>query len=176
MARPDKVEKVEELKAALAGAATFVLTDYRGLKVSEMAELRRRLRPRGIEYHVVKNTLFTIAASDGGGAEVANLTAGPTAIALGKGDEVELAKGLVEETRTLKSVRIYGGVVRGRVMDAAGIAALAALPGRAQLQAIIVGVLEAPLSQLASTLAAPLRDLVFTLAARGSQSASNSRS
>ncbi len=166
MARPDKVEKVAELREALAGAAGFVLTDYRGLKVGEMAELRRRLRPRGIEYRVVKNTLFTIAAGDGA-SDVAKLTSGPTAIALSQGDEVELAKSIVDETRTLKALRIYGGVVRGRVMDASSIAALAALPGRAQLQAMLVGVLEAPLSQLAATLAAPLRDLVFTITARG---------
>ena len=168
MPKPAKVEKVDELRGALEGVVGFVLTDYRGLKVGEMAELRRRLRPRGIEYHVMKNTLLAIAASQQG-VDVKNLFSGPTALALSRGDEVELAKGIVEEARTLKTLRIYGGVVRGRVMTANDITALAALPGRAQLQATLVGALEAPLSQLAATLSAPLRRVVATLQARGSQ-------
>ncbi len=169
MPKPVKVEQVNELTEALQGVAGFVLTDYRGLKVGEMAELRRRLRPRGIEYRVVKNTFLSIAAGRQGAADVKKLFSGPTAIALTRGDELELAKGIVEETRTLKTLRIYGGVLGGRVMDASDIAALAALPGRAQLQAAIVGAIEAPLSQLAATLAAPLRELVATLQTRGSQ-------
>ncbi len=169
MPKPVKVEKVEELKRALEGVAGFVLTDYRGLRVGEMAELRRRLRPRGIEYHVVKNTLLTIAASQQGAGDVKKLPSGPTAIALTRGDEVELAKGIVDETRILKTLRIYGGVVRGRILSASDITALAALPGRVELQATIVAAIEAPLSQLAATLAAPLRELVATLHARGSR-------
>lgn len=169
MANTAKAEKVDELRSAIEGAAGLVMTDYRGLKVQELQELRRRLRPRGIEYHVVKNTLFTIAAGQEGLPGMDKLFDGPTAVALSRGDEVELAKGIVEETRSLKSVRIYGGVVRGRLLTAAEIAELAALPGRAQLQATIVGALEAPLAQLTATLAAPLRELVATLQARGAQ-------
>lgn len=164
-----KANEVGELRSAIQGATGLVMTDYRGLKVQELQELRRRLRPRGIEYHVVKNTLFTIAAGQEGLPEMAKLFDGPTAIALSRGDEVDLAKGIVDETRTLKTVRIYGGLVRGRILSAAEIAELAALPGRAQLQATIVGVLEAPLSQLVSTLAAPLRELIATFNARGAQ-------
>jgi large subunit ribosomal protein L10 len=164
-----KVEKIGEIKGALEGATGFVLTDYRGLKVGELQELRRRLRPRGIEYRVVKNTLFAIAATEQGTPEVKTLFSGPTAIALTRSDEVELARGIIEEARTLKGLRIYGGVLRGQVVGAEDISALAALPGRAQLQATIVGVLEAPLSQLVATLAAPLRELVATIQARGSQ-------
>ena len=169
MPKPEKVAKVKELRETLAGAAGFVLTDYRGLKVGEMAELRRRLRPRGIEYHVVKNTLFTIAATEEGLPDVEKLVSGPAAIAITTGDEVDLARGIVEETRALKTLRIYGGVFRGRVLDLSDVTMLAALPGRAQLQATIVGVIEAPLSQLVATLAAPLRELVATLQARGSE-------
>lgn len=168
MPKEAKVQEVRELARVLEGAAGFVLTDYRGLKVGELQELRRRLRPRGIEYRVVKNTLLAIAATEQGTPEVKKLFSGPTAIALARSDEIELVKGIIEEARTLKALRIYGGVLGGRVVGAEDITALAALPSRAQLQATLVGVLEAPLGQLVATLAAPLRELVATLQARAS--------
>lgn len=167
MAKPVKVEQVEELRQALEGVTGFVLTDYRGLTVQELQELRRRLRPRGIEYHVVKNTLFSRAAAETGLPDVRALFVGPTAVALTRADEVELAKGIVEEMRTLRTLRITGGVVGGRILKPEEVQSLATLPGRAQLQAAIVGALSAPLSQLAATLQAPLRELIATLAARG---------
>lgn len=169
MAKPIKVEKVDELKEALEGVSGFVMTDYRALKVSELQALRRRLRPKGIEYHVVKNTLLRIAAKERGLPEIAKLLSGPTAIAVTKTDEIELARGIVDETRTLKTLRIYGGVVGGHVLDASGVESLAALPGRAQLRGTIVGTLQAPLSQLVATLEAPLRELVATFQARAAK-------
>lgn len=168
MPNESKAAKVEELRSAIRGVSGLVLTDYRGLTVQNLQELRRRLRPRGIEYRVVKNTMLRIAATDVGLPDVRALFEGPTAIALTRGDGVELAKGIVEETRTLKTLRIHGGVVGGRVLTADDILYLASLPGRAQLQATIVGVLQAPLAQLTATLEAPLRVLVATLVARGS--------
>lgn len=167
MAKTAKVEQVEKLKASLEDVAGFVLTDYRGLRVQDLQDLRRRLRLRGIEYHVVKNTLFSRAAAERGLPDVRALFVGPTAVAVTRGDEVELAKGVVEETRALRTLRITGGVVRGRVLTAEEIQSLATLPGRPQLQATIVGTLQAPFRQLAATLEGPLRELIATLAARG---------
>ena len=158
--------------AKLEQVAALVLTDYRALKVAELQELRRRLRKNGIEYHVVKNTLFGIAAKERGLPDIERLLAGPIAIATTKTDEVELARGVVDETRVLKTLRIYGGVVRGRIVGTDEITALAALPSKATLQATIVGALAAPLSQLAATLQAPMRELVATLAARGAPASS----
>ena len=166
MPKTEKLEKVDELEKTLDNVAALVLTDYRSLKVAELQDLRRRLRKNGIEYHVVKNTLFGIAAKERGLPDIERLLSGPIAIALTETDEVELARGIVDETRTLKTLRIYGGVVRGRIVDANEITALAALPGRQALQATIVGALAAPLSQLAATLHAPMRELVATLSAR----------
>ena len=166
MPKTEKLEKVDELEKTLDNIAALVLTDYRSLKVAELQDLRRRLRKNGIEYHVVKNTLFGIAAKERGLPDIERLLSGPIAIALTETDEVELARGIVDETRTLKTLRIYGGVVRGRIVDANEITALAALPGRQALQATIVGALAAPLSQLAATLHAPMRELVATLSAR----------
>ena len=170
MPKTAKVEKVAELEQTLDNVAALVMTDYRSLKVAELQELRRRLRKSGIEYHVVKNTLFEIAAKERGLPDIERLLSGPVAIALTETDEVELAKGIVDETRTLKTLKIYGGVVRGRVMGAEDINALAALPGKATLQATIVGALAAPLSQLTTTLHAPMRELVATFAARAQAS------
>ena len=164
-----KVEQVEELKSTLKEASAFILTDYRGLKVQEMADLRRRLRPRGVEYHVVKNTLLVRAAAESGLPDLKPLLVGPSALAFTRGDEVDLAKGFVEETRALRTVRISGGVAGGRLLTTSDIQSLATLPGRAQLQATLVGTLQAPLGQLTATLMAPLRELVATLAARGAQ-------
>jgi len=87
-----KAKKVEGLAGELGGTVSLVVTEYRGLKVGELQELRRRLRPRGIEYHVVKNSLFARAADQSGKGELRSILAGPTAVAIGNGDEVELAK------------------------------------------------------------------------------------
>ncbi len=167
MPKPAKLEQVQELRKTLDGVTSFVLTDYRGLSAHDLQALRRRLRPRGIEYHVVKNTLFSRAATESGLPDVRALFVGPTAVAVTKTDEVELARGIVEETRALKTVRITGAVVRGKILTPEDVQSLATLPGRAQLQATVVGVLQAPLSQLAATLQAPLRELIATFAARG---------
>ena len=107
---PMKAKKVEGLTAEIAAASSFVVTEYRGLKVAELQQLRRRLRPRGIEYHVVKNSLFARAAEKSGKAELRSILAGPTAVAIGNGDEVELAKSLVEEARLLKALKILGNL------------------------------------------------------------------
>src|SRR2546429_7948827 len=110
---PMKAKKVEGLTAEIAAASSFVVTEYRGLKVGELQQLRRRLRPRGIEYHVVKNSLFARAAEKSGKSELRSILAGPTAVAIGDGDEVELAKSLVDEARVLKALKILGALIGG---------------------------------------------------------------
>src|SRR5207247_9644501 len=109
-----KAKKVEGRAGELGGTVSRVVTEYRGLKVGELQELRRRLRPRGIEYHVVKNSLFARAAEQSGKGELRSILAGPTAVAIGNGDEVELAKGLVDEARALEPVRVLGAAIGGR--------------------------------------------------------------
>ncbi len=172
---PAKAKQVDDLAAQLSGANAVIVTDYRGLRVSELQGLRRRLRPKGVEYHVVKNSLFGRAATASGRAGIGSLLSGPTAVALaGVGapagrnpsDEVELAKGLVEETRTLKALKILGAFVGGKALSADDVQTLARLPGRPQLQAMIVVSLQAPLGQLVSTLTAAQSNLVRVLTAR----------
>src|SRR2546427_5240003 len=166
---PMKAKKVEGLTALITAASSFVVTEYRGLKVGELQQLRRRLRPRGIEYHVVKNSLFARAAEKSGKAELRSIIAGPTAVAIGDGDEVELAKSLVDEARTLKALRILGALIGGRALSSDDVVSLARLPGRPQLQAMIVGSLQAPLAQVVGVLTAAQGNLVRVLQARGSQ-------
>src|SRR3989454_9799210 len=143
-----KAKKVDVLTSELAAASSFVVTEYRGLKVGELQQLRRRLRPRGIEYHVVKNSLFTRAAEKSGKAELRSILAGPTAVAVGDGDEVELAKSLVDEARTLKALKILGALIGGRALRSDDGGALARLPRRPQAQATLVGGRQASLGQL----------------------------
>ena len=166
---PAKAKKVEGLAGELGGDVSLVVTEYRGLKVSELQELRRRLRPRGIEYHVVKNSLFARAAEQSGKGELRAMLAGPTAVAIGDGDEVELAKSLVDEARVLKALKILGALIGGRAMNADDVQSLARLPSRPQLQATIVGSIQAPLAQMVGVLTAAQANLVRVLQARGSQ-------
>lgn len=166
---PAKAKQVEGLAGELGGNVSLVVTEYRGLKVGELQELRRRLRPRGIEYHVVKNSLFARAAEQSGKGELRTMLAGPTAIAVGDGDEVELAKSLVDEARVLKALKILGALIGGRAMSSEDVTSLARLPGRPQLQATIVGSLQAPLAQMVGLMTAAQSNLVRVLQARGSQ-------
>ncbi len=167
-----KAQKVGQLADGIAAAHALVVTEYRGLKVQELQDLRRKLRPRGVEYHVVKNSLFARAAEQGGRAAITPLLAGPTAIAVPAKDqsidEVELARSLVDELRTFKALRIVGAVVGSRAFGPDDVQVLARLPSRAQLQATVVGSLQAPLASLTVTLRAPLANIVHVLIARGS--------
>jgi len=166
---PMKAKKVDVLTSELAAASSFVVTEYRGLKVGELQGLRRRLRPHGIEYHVVKNSLFARAAEKSGKAELRSILAGPTAVAVGDGDEVELAKSLVDEARTLKALKILGALIGGRALSSDDVVSLARLPSRPQLQAMVVGAVQAPLAQLVGVLTAAQGNLVRVLQVRGSQ-------
>ncbi len=163
---PAKSRAVDALAEQLSASTALVVTEYRGLKVGELQDLRKRLRPRGVEYHVVKNSLLSRAAEKTDRPGLAKLLAGPTAIAFSKGDEVELAKGITEELRTLKALKVVGGVLGGQAVSPEDIQVLARLPGRAYLQGQLVGSLQAPLGQLTGLLHAPFQNLVHVLTAR----------
>ena len=168
---PAKAKAVQGLQQELTNASAVIVTEYRGLKVTELQDLRRRLLPRGVEYHVVKNSLFGRAADGSGRGGLRSLLSGPTAIALGTSDEVEFAKGFIDETRMLKALKIVGGFLGGRTMSAEDVQALAKLPGKLQLQATLVGSLQAPLSQAVAVLQAPLAQLIRILEAKSQKAA-----
>ena len=163
---PAKAKAVEGLQGQLEQSTAIIVTEYRGLTVAELQDLRRKLRPKGVEYHVVKNSLFTRAAEGSGRGALRSLLSGPTAVALGTSDEVDLAKGLIDETKTFKTLKIVGGFLGGRVMSADDVQALAKLPSKLQLQATVVGSLTAPLAQTVAVLHAPLAQLIRVLNAK----------
>jgi large subunit ribosomal protein L10 len=161
-----KSKAVDALAQQLGASSSLIVTDYRGLKVIELQELRKRLRPKGVEYHVVKNSLLTRAASSMKRDALSALLSGPTAVAMSSGDEVDLAKGMTDEARTLKALRILGGFIGGQSYTADDIASLAKLPGRKILQGEIVGSIQAPLGQMTGILSAPFSNLIHVLTAR----------
>jgi large subunit ribosomal protein L10 len=168
---PAKAKAVEELQRELERSTAIIVTEYRGLTVAELQDLRRKLRPKGVEYHVVKNSLFTRAAEGSGRGALRAFLTGPTAVALGTSDEADLAKGLIDETKMFKTLKIVGGFLGGRAMSAEDVQALAKLPPKLHLQAILVGSLQAPLSQTVAVLQAPLAQLIRILNAKSQQAA-----
>ncbi|NLK07799.1 MAG: 50S ribosomal protein L10 [Firmicutes bacterium] len=165
MARPEKVAVVEELKEKFGKAESVVLTDYRGLDVAEITELRRQLHEAGIEYKVTKNTLTTIAARETDLAELAEYLVGPTALAFGYDEPVAAAKIISEFARKHRDLEIKGGVLQGDVIGAAQIQALADLPSREALLAMVLRAAQGPISGLAVALQGTISKLAYALEA-----------
>jgi len=159
------VAEVEAIKGYLEGSVAAVLTEYRGLKVKELGELRASLRGSSTDYRVLKNTLTSIAVRDKGYEELLPLLDGPTAVAFVHGDPVQAAKDLAEFARTHPALVVKGGVVEGRVLAAADIRQLATLESREVLLAKVAGMLQASLQQTVNLLAAPLRQVATMSAA-----------
>ncbi|MCU0479187.1 MAG: 50S ribosomal protein L10 [Chloroflexi bacterium] len=162
---------VAELRDDLAGSSVLITTEYRGLRVREIGEIRRALRKNNVTYRVVKNRLMRIAAEQEGNAGVATLLHGPSAIAFGSGDEAAVAKSVLDAVRPYKLVKVTGAVVGGRAMDAAGVQMLATLPPREVLLAQMAGAFNTPATQVAGLLAANLRNLGSVLAQLSEQKA-----
>ena len=159
-----KRETIEQLRGEIAGSTALIVSEYRGLKVSELAEIRRALRKSDVTYHVVKNRLLRIAAADTNGEALSPLLVGPTAIAIGRGDESVAAKAVLDATRPFKVVKITGAVLGDRRIDAGEVTRLATLPSRPVLQARLAGAMQAPIATLAGLLAANVRNLGYALA------------
>src|SRR6185503_1478916 len=161
-----KRETVDELKAQLADARTMIVSEYRGLRVKEIAEIRRALRKQDVSYRVVKNRLMRIAAQDTpAGEALSSLLTGPTAIAFGT-EEGATAKAVIDAVRPYnRVVRITGAVLGTRSIDADGVTRLAALPSREVLLAEAIGAIAAPMATTAGLFDAPMRDVVGLVAA-----------
>jgi large subunit ribosomal protein L10 len=154
MARPDKAAAVAEMTEAFQSSGATVVTEYRGLTVSQMKELRRALGA-DVTYSVVKNTLSKIAAKQAGLA-LDDLLEGPTAIAFIKGDPVVAAKGLRDFAKANPLLVIKGGILDARPLSGDEIRKLADLESREVLLAKLAGAMKASLSQAVSLFAAPL--------------------
>ena len=154
-----KRETIDDLRAELDASRAMIVSEYRGLTVKEISEIRRALRKQDVTYRVVKNRLMRIAAQDNAAAEALSpLLVGPTAIAFGT-DEAATAKAVLDATRPYKIVKITGGVLGSRAIDASSVTRLAALPSREVLLAEALGAIVAPMSTVAGLFDAPLRDV-----------------
>jgi large subunit ribosomal protein L10 len=174
MARPEKVAVVTEIRDRLSEADAAVLTEYRGLKVGDLAELRGALRPAGTEFKIYKNTLARRAAEEAGLAELVPMLEGPTAIAFVKGDAVIAAKALRDFGRTNAALVVKGGLLGANVLDARDVTALADVPPRDVLLARLAGGLQAPLAKAASLFGALQRKTAYAFQALIDQRTSES--
>lgn len=165
MARPEKVAAVAELAEKLQKGQGVILTDYRGLTVKDMTELRSELRKVGVEFKVVKNTLTLLAAKQVEIEGLEPILEGPTAIAIGYDDPVVAAKTISEFAKKNDKLEVKAGILTGKVIDAEGVKALAELPSREQLLAQVLRGMQGPISGLVNVLHGSLRNLVYVLEA-----------
>jgi len=163
--KPEKVAVVDEVRERMEAAHGALLTEYRGLTVAELAELRRELAAAGGDYKVYKNTLVRLAVADTDRQGVSDLLTGPTAIAFVQGDVSAVAKALREFSRANPNLIVKGGVVGSTIMSAADIDILAELPSRDTLLAQFAGALSAPLQQFAGLVQALPRNLASGISA-----------
>jgi len=161
MAKAERQAAVEEITEQFRGSAAALLTEYRGLTVKQLKELRRSLGA-DTQYAVVKNTLTKRAAAEVGIAGLEQLLAGPSAIAFVKGDPVEAAKGLRDFAKANPLLVIKGGVMDGRPLSAAEVTKLADLESREVLLAKAAGAMKATLANAAALFQAPLSQFART--------------
>ncbi|MGH9298272.1 MAG: 50S ribosomal protein L10 [Acidimicrobiales bacterium] len=163
--RAEKVAVVEEVRSQLEQAEAAILTEYRGLKVADLATLRRALRVAGAEYKIYKNTLVRRATAEAGQTVMDPMLEGPTGIAFVETDVAAAAKVIRDFARINPSLVLKGSFVGGSILDARSTFVLADLPPRETLLAEIAGVLAAPMQKLAALLKALPQNLAYGLAA-----------
>src|ERR1700730_9685098 len=156
---------VTELTERLSRATSAVVTDYRGLTVRQLEDLRGRLRAEGIDYVIVKNTLARRASVESGAEGFAAVLTGPVGLAIGYGDLSTPARILFEHFRSTRTLPLVAGLAEGQVLDADDVRTLAELPSREVLLSRLAGALLGPLSALAAALDSPLATLAATLEA-----------
>ncbi len=162
---PQKVARVDQIRQWLSESKGVIFTDYRGLTVKQITQLRRQLRQNQAEYHVVKNTLFRLAAQGIVSDNLEAILQGPTAAAFILGDEAAVAKAISDATREMRTLSVKGAVLGGKLYSGEQVQQLAKLPPREVLIAQVVGGVQAPITGLVGTLHGILRDFVYTVQA-----------
>lgn len=165
MPTAQKERAIEQAKQWYDKSVGLVFTDYRGLKVKELQQLRRSLSSKGAEIHVIKNTLFRLAAGEEAAMFPDELHNGPTAIAFVFQNESEVAKVLFDFEKQTKTLSVKGGYFGGQVFDAKRVEALSKLPPRDVLIAQVIGTIAAPLTNLVGVIEALYADPIRTIGA-----------
>jgi large subunit ribosomal protein L10 len=158
-----KERVVEQLTARMREAPAMIVTDYRGLTVTQVADVRQSLRDAGATFHVAKNTLAKIAAEKAERLDLIELLEGPTAIAFVADDPSAAAKKLSELARQTRILQVRGAVMDGQKLTADDVRALGELPPKDVLQGQVVGAIAGPLQGSYNVLAAPLREFLVVL-------------
>lgn len=147
-----KVASIDELKVAFGAAPDFIFADYRGLTVEQITNLRKQLRVKEAHFKVVKNNFARLAFEQMSAPDVASYLVGPTAIAISPKDSNEVAKIMFDFSKEAPALKVKGGLVGSSVYDAAQIASFSKLPGRKELIAMLMSVMNAPARNLAAAL------------------------
>ena len=163
----EKVETIEEFKRRLDGVRTVVVTEYRGLTVLQLSDLRKQLRGVSAQYKIVKNRLAKLAMTDSDLAKLGPYLKGPTGMVISKEDPVAVARTLHNFAKTNQALAIKAGFVEGQVLPPADLKALSELPTKDAIRSQIIGAIEGPLAQLVGLLQATQRDIAYVLSERG---------
>jgi large subunit ribosomal protein L10 len=169
MPTPRKIEAVAELTDVLSRARLTIVTDYRGLKVADLQNLRSQLRPHNAEVRVAKNTLTAIAARANNLEALESQLTGPTALVTAFDDPVQPAKIVSDFARTSRILQIRSAMLDGALIGTSEVESLATLPSREVLVGRVVGGLSSPLYGIVGVLAGPIRSLQYVLQARAQQ-------
>jgi large subunit ribosomal protein L10 len=169
ISREKKEEMVTEYADNLSRSRAMILTDYRGLTVANITQLRQNLREVDGAYQVVKNTLFQRALEEAGLPVPAEYLQGPLAVGFCFGDSPPVAKALVDFAKGTDALQIKGAILGTDILDAQGVKGLADLPPRDVLRAQLLAAIQGPMSNLVSVLNAPMREIAQVLKARSEQ-------
>jgi large subunit ribosomal protein L10 len=163
---------IDELTESLGKAQLTIVTDYRGLSVSDLQGFRAALRPKGAEFRVAKNTLTNIAAGRAGIEGFDGMLEGPSGLVIIQEDIVGASKVVSDFVRTSRVLQVKGGVLNNKQLSASDIEALATMPSREELQAKLLGLMVSPMSRTLGVLGGPARSMVYLLNAKAEQGGS----
>lgn len=169
MNRSDKQTTIREIQEVIQQNEAFYLVDFKGLKVKEISALREKVKQSAGSMKVVKNTLLRKASEGTDLSGASEWMEGPTALAWAVADPIPLAKVLVGFAKENPKLKLKGGVVDGKAVDAAAVETLSKLPGMPEIRAQVIGLLQAPLAKLMRVLSVPGRDVAVCLSERGKQ-------
>ena len=169
ISRAQKEQMVADYVEKMGNSQALILTNYRGLSVADMGDLRRKLREVDGVFQVVKNTLFMRALEEAGLPVPPEHMEGPLAVGYCLGDAPPVAKAIMDYAKEMDLLKIKGAILGTNLLDLDGVKGLADLPPREVLLAQLVGAVQGPMGSLVSTLQAPMRELVQVLQARSEQ-------